>query len=318
MRSAARKPEHDEDREPPREDPRARDAALRGQLSDVLRLLQATGNADLIWEVIGLSRRYAEHTAAVRQLLAALYGEDRAYAAGRADEARAASARAKVPAPRHAGGRAFLNVVRALLPAATVGLAAKLWTAHRIAAPVAAAALAASVTAVGVQTMRTLPDTSARVPAPAASISSAAPVASPSPAALIRSRPKGAVVRSGHLVAAVPGGPARVPASAASPVSPVSPAPASLLSLSTSELDLGVYLASQPGAVSLGDNGPAVAWSVSCTQGITVTPAQGIMAAGPGRVPIAVRIDPAGRTGGWCDFTPEGGQAVRLTVTWDG
>ena len=160
--------------------------------------------------------------------------------------------------------------------------------------------------------------------APAGIDWTATPISSPSAAARAAVRP-GLDVRSSRkrTVIVLPPVPAPTvsvqaapPSPSPVPYSPPAAAPAPPLTLNTTEIDLGVYLASQPGALTISDTGDAVAWSATCSPDVSLQPGQGYLAAGQQDVPLTVRINPAGgATSGTCTFGPDG---PALTVTWPG
>jgi hypothetical protein len=297
----------------PREDPRAGAAALRAQYEAVMRALEATRNGDLMFEVIALGRRYAAHAAALDRLLAARHGEDRAFAAGVALGEQRAAVRQAAPGPRHAAGRVILSVVRVLVPAGAVGLAARMWAAHRILAPVALASLVTAAGVVTLQPARTVPDygsTAPRFSVPGWQ-TGAVPIPPASPAAL--ARPKAGAARSRHPAPASlppePSGPASP--SPSPPASPSPSGPPAVLLVSTREIDLGVLMSS---ALTLAAPQAAVTWTAACSPDVSLSSSSGILASGQQGYRLAVRIDVTdGASAGTCTFLPGG---EKLTITW--
>jgi len=175
--------------------------------------------------------------------------------------------------------------------------------AATVAAPVA---LAAALT-VAVPAPAAHPGQRAAIPAPAASAYRATPITSPS------ARPKADAAKASPAATVTDGPPSYPPSTAPSPAPPVPPSPAALLSLSTGELDTGVFLV---GHLTISSSGSAVPWSVACSQDVSITPSQGVLSAGQQDYPLTVRIDPVdGASSGSCTFSPGD---EHLLVTWDG
>jgi len=223
---------------------------------------------------------------------------------------RAASHRA----PRTPAAQRWLRAVPGLVP--LTALLRGAWHAHHVAVIAAGAATVAAPVLVGAALTVATPASAAHqgrraaVPAPAASVYRATPVTSPR---VVRPKPDAAKASPAAAPTVPADGPPSFPPSAVpSPSSPPPPAP--LLSLSTGELDTGVFLV---GHLTISSSGSAVPWSVACSQDVSITPSQGVLsAAGQQDYPLTVRIDPVdGASSGSCTFSPGD---EHLLVTWDG
>jgi len=222
---------------------------------------------------------------------------------------RAASHRA----PRTPAAQRWLRAVPGLVP--LTALLRGAWHAHHVAviaagaATVAAPVLVTAALTVAVPASAAHQGRRAAVPAPAASVYRATPVTSPR---VVRPKPDAAKASPAAAPTVPADGPPSFPPSAVpSPSSPPPPAP--LLSLSTGELDTGVFLV---GHLTISSSGSAVPWSVACSQDVSITPSQGVLSAGQQDYPLTVRIDPVdGASSGSCTFSPGD---EHLLVTWDG
>jgi len=223
---------------------------------------------------------------------------------------RAASHRA----PRTPAAQRWLRAVPGLVP--LTALLRGAWHAHHVAVIAAGAATVAAPVLVGAALTVATPASAAHqgqrpaVPAPAASVYRATPVTSPR---VVRPKPDAAKASPAAAPTVPADGPPSFPPSAVpSPSSPPPPAP--LLSLSTGELDLGVYLAGQ---VTIGNpQDQAVSWSVACGQDVLPSPASGVLEPGQQGVQVRLSLDPVdGLSEASCAFSP-GGEV--LQVVWDG
>jgi len=218
-------------------------------------------------------------------------------------------------APRPGWQRAALTAVKVIIPAGAAAFGVKTWAAHRILTPVALAAMI-GVPAVAVTNMQGTRDATVygSTASPPSAAAAAVPITSSSPAAL--TRPKTAVRKARPIVTQVPAdGPPSFPVPAVPPPSPSpSASPASLLSLSTAGLDLGVYVAGQ---VTIGGSpDQPVSWSVTCGQDLAAVPSQGVLEPGQQGFPVRLSVSAVdGASSGTCTFEP-GGEV--LTVTWAG
>ena len=228
--------------------------------------------------------------------------------------------------PREARWLKAVPVVLALLGGLRVALR---WAFHHAVPAMAVTGggglVIVTAALVTTQPAHSIPPAVSSAAAPAGIDWAATPILSPSAAARAAVRP-GLDVRSSRkrTVIVLPPVPAPTvsvqaapPSPSPVPYSPPAAAPAPPLTLNTTESDLGVYLASQPGALTISDTGgTAVAWSATCSPDVSLQPGQGYLAAGQQDVPLTVRINPAGgATSGTCTFGPDG---PALTVTWTG
>jgi hypothetical protein len=218
-----------------------------------------------------------------------------------------------------------LRRIKVLIPVAfTGGLGALRWAwhAHRVATVAAGVFTAAAVTAGTAAVAPHVPVLSSIASGPAATVpgwhTTATPILSPSAVARAASRAGLDAKSSRKSTPPVVDPPDPVPSAStrpspvSSPVSYSPPAPSPLLSLSTSQLDLGVLFT---GTVQLSNAGPSVQWSATCSADVSLMPSQGWLAAGQQGFPVVVRIDPVdGASQGNCTFT--GG--LMLIVTWAG
>ena len=267
-------------------------------------------------EFVVLSRRLAD----LQAVFAAGAEQIRAAAVARgaqADIAREAQRRALAAVPdrrgRHRGSRQrdrdgqppLMRPVPALIPAAA--LVARLWSAHRVLAPVAASALAASaVAAVTLPAMQHAPYYAPAVKAPAVVAYSAPPVLPP---ASHRARGK-------HHRRKAPAAAAATPSPSASPSPHASPLPSpGVLDVAEESVTLRpVSPGELTGSIDVAADGGPVSWSASAP-GLSLGSSGGTLADGGVQV-ITVSV-PSGQPAGSAVVTfRSGGATVQVPVTW--
>jgi hypothetical protein len=267
------------------------------------------------------ARRMISLSADIRALRAALAGHvlgdelldahgRRQYQRGRADE-RAAAVPVQRRARHASSPRAavLLNVVKVILPPAAIGLAARIWAAHRIAVPVTSAALAASVvTYAAVPSMQHAPYYTPAAKAPAAAAYSAPPAV---PAEVVLSP---AVKRGHHRKGARHVTVAALPSASASPSpSPAATVPAGTLDVAQAEVVLRPGSPGElSGQVDLYAAGGPVTWSAS-VPGLSLDSWGGTLASGG--VQVVTVTMPSGMPPGTATLTLEPGDET-VQVSW--
>jgi hypothetical protein len=208
-------------------------------------------------------------------------------------------------------------------------LKAVAWAAHpahmlgvtaAVAAPVVL--VTAAVVTLGHPAVQSRTDAAGAIPAPAASLWTAVPIVPPSPGAPVTVHPAADARGAGELPAGVPA-PWFAAPSSASPSAAVTPSPsAGVLSVNAYEVDLGQGDGTDPlqGTVTVTAQGGQVSFGAvsGSDEEVTVSPAEGILAAGQSAV-LTFTISPEAQvTGGSATVRVWGGSAaaIAIAVTW--